>query len=716
MVLLLVVGLAAVIIVILIAVFLSARLGRSDDREEPANRPSERRPSRVRTDDSRWQDERAARRPPAGAARPARGGQLPPPQAQNGHYPDRGDRPERGQAARPRDYEQPQRRPARYDTGPTEQLAAPRPVAAGARRPGSGRDTGSGRDYGGRRAGTGRDRREAAPAPYDTGPSPVPAAHDFPPGSLHTADFPPDEFPSRPQPGADFRSGEFPPASPPAADASPAGYRTPGSQPDEYPPEPLSAADFAPVEFPADDAADFPSGEMPAARDRGKPVPPKAGRDRPDSRHRPGKGQNAGKGRSRQLRKRDDDDWPSMDWDKLTDEQYWAQLSSDKPLAAAARAPWPAGEPTPAPTENGQSMPAAAGSKPPAPAAGPPGPPSRNTRNSRHEAAAQREMAAQREAAQREAITERLPLRPRQQPPAAARPRNEAPDAMPTPPGGEPSLAMLASLAGGPTGTSDDPLTSPSFAQPTPDSRSYRGGRHSARASDINGSARTDGLPIPAGYGGNGYANSDYANGGPDDRTPVNGTYQVPDHADPGYAYTPAAPPARPTGAARQASWHNAPPRMPAQSTPAQGNPYGSFVEPTPTASYPSTPPVGYQDQQADADLPAYRGSHRGYQQPAYDPAASLPHPGPAAAGVPMRPSDRSPLPPAAAYPDAAYAGDGYPGDSYPGDGGYRDEYRGQAPYADSYGTAGYAPGYPTAGAADQYGHDGHGGYPAGQG
>ena len=80
---------------------------------------------------------------------------------------------------------------------------------------------------------------------------------------------------------------------------------------------------------------------MPAARTRTRPAPPKTdpGRDRSDSRRRPGKGQNAPKGRSR---KRDDDDWPSMEWDKLTDEQYWAQLSSDKPLATAARSARPA--------------------------------------------------------------------------------------------------------------------------------------------------------------------------------------------------------------------------------------------------------------------------------------------------------------------------------------------------------------------------------------
>ena len=138
---------------------------------------------------------------------------------------------------------------------------------------------------------------------------------------------------------------------------------------------PLPEEDFVSSEFPA---ADFPSEEMPAAPARTRQAPPKPdpGRDRSDSRRRPGKGQNAPKGRSR---KRDDDDWPSMEWDKLTDEQYWAQLSSDKPLATTARSSQPAREPRPAAGEarpaasrNGHARPAGGGPKP-APRPRPPG-------------------------------------------------------------------------------------------------------------------------------------------------------------------------------------------------------------------------------------------------------------------------------------------------------------------------------------------------------
>ena len=530
MVLLLVVGLAAVIIVILIAVFLSVRLGRSDDHDEPMGRPSERGPGRPGADDPGWRDERAPRRPPASVGGSARGGPRPRPQAQDQRSRDGdGRRPERGQAARAGDYDYPQRRPGRYDSGPVEQPAeARRPVTAGTRRPGPAHD------HSGRRARTGRP--ESAPALYDTGPAQRPAADDFPSEPLRAADFPSGEFPSGPPP-ADFPSGEFPSASLPAADAPTARYRSAGPRTDEFASGPLPEADFASSEFPA---ADFPSGEMPATRARTRPAPPKtdAGRDRSDSRRRPGKGQSAPKGRSR---KRDDDDWPSMEWDKLTDEQYWAQLSSDKPLAATARSAPPAGEARPAASKNGQARPAARGPKP-APTAQPTAPharsrelPGRKAANSQREAAPEREAVSRRDeaasrrvteretvsrretAAQREAVTERLPVRPRHQP-AAAMPRNDTPvplrpDATPTPPAGQPSLAMLTSLASGPAGAlDDDPLTSPSFAQQAADSRSYH--QNTAQVSVGGAAARADDPPAAAGYGGNGHPSGGYTGNG----------------------------------------------------------------------------------------------------------------------------------------------------------------------------------------------------------
>src|SRR5262249_46210257 len=156
-----------------------------------------------------------------------------------------------------------------------------------------------------------------------------------------------------------------------------------------------------------------------------------------------------------------------------------------------------ASEPRPAASRNGQARPPAAGPKPAlagqrtAPHARSRDLPGRKPAGPQREAATGREAVSRREeamsrreperetasrrepereavpgrrpAARREAVTERLPGRPRQQPPAAA--RNDAPlplrpDTAPTPPAGQPSLAMLTSLASGPPGgLEDDPLT-----------------------------------------------------------------------------------------------------------------------------------------------------------------------------------------------------------------------------------------------------------------
>jgi hypothetical protein len=230
----------------------------------------------------------------------------------------------------------------------------------------------------------------------------------------------------------------------------------------------LPEADFASSEFPA---ADFPSEEMPATRARTRPAPPKtdAGRDRSDSRRKPGKGQSAPKGRSR---KRDDDDWPSMEWDKLTDEQYWAQLSSDKPLAATARSAPPAGEARPAASKNGQARPAAREPKP-APTAQPTAPharsrdlPGRKAANPQREAAPEREAVSRRDEAASRRVTERETVSRRETaaqresgnggrsaPAPAGAPcpgtthRSPPLGRYPTPPAGQPSLAMLTSLA-----------------------------------------------------------------------------------------------------------------------------------------------------------------------------------------------------------------------------------------------------------------------------
>ena len=72
----------------------------------------------------------------------------------------------------------------------------------------------------------------------------------------------------------------------------------------------------------------------------------------PETPRKAGKPHTAAKSRSKQSRSKrgDDDDWPSTEWDKLSDEQYWAELSADKPLATTARAAQPvAAKAAPAP-------------------------------------------------------------------------------------------------------------------------------------------------------------------------------------------------------------------------------------------------------------------------------------------------------------------------------------------------------------------------------
>jgi hypothetical protein len=270
---------------------------------------------------------------------------------------------------------------------------------------------------------------------------------------------------------------------------------------------------------------------------------------------------------------------------------------------------------------------------------------------------------------------------------------------------------MLASLASAPAGAlDDDPLTSPSF-RPTPDSRSYRGARTSPPA---NGASTNGGAAAAAGYGNGarhapahgdrGYASGDYGNGGypnggPPGRTPgSSGAYPLPDRTDPGYAYVPAPPADTP----QQAGWRTTP-----THAPAQGNPYGSYVESAPAASYPSIPPVGYQDRHAAAGYPTYPSDHGGYQEPAYEPYAAANRADRQSSGTGQFPQHPG-YPHTDPYQQAGYADDG---------GGHQREHPGQSAYADSYDAATYPPGYPADGyGTDPYAHDEYGGYPASQG
>jgi hypothetical protein len=468
--------------------------------------------------------------------------------------------------------------------------------------------------------------------------------------------------------GAD---GDFPSADHPSMDFGPAGARPSGDQ--------------SPAAFPAADygAMDYPE-------------------DRPGPRRKASSGN--GKSRSRQRGKRNnDDDWPSTEWDELSDEQYWAELSADKPLAAMAKPSRPA-------SKSGAKAPARAAEPPAAreprrPRTPAPTPPARDvpSRNERTEP--------------REPVTERLPVRARPQPPAPGarrdagaplagshapgprsardtgpqprrdplrdsgpwtrrdtgplpirdtgphasrdtRPRPEQPRRSTAPnPRRDRDLAMLAGLASTPPrvpgALDDDPLTSPSFslkADTAADSRSYSSSRRHTR---------------PSGQGAAAGKGAAHANGN------GNGSYPTADYAGAGRAYE-AAPQAVPAE-----QWHSAPP------APARGRhtlPYGNpYQHAGPSAShdgYDADPLGGYPA--ADYEAPRYA-------EPAYP---ALPDP-----GMTARPLPAGPVP---------YA-NGHAQHAYPG----------QSAYPDGHPAGGYTNGYDAGYGGDPYAGGGYGPYPS---
>ncbi len=196
---------------------------------------------------------------------------------------------------------------------------------------------------------------------------------------------------------------------------------------------------------------------------------------------------NQAKGRGRPARGRngdDDDDWPSTEWDKLSDEQYWAELSADKPLATTARSAQPS---APAP--------AAAPAKPPRAATQPPASGRAASRpqlapDAEPDGAGRRRQPADRPA--RTGSRQGTPLRtdgadtdpgrrggPADRPAAAAAterlPARRRPAAGPAPAAPAPYLPAAPEPVQ--ARAEDDPLTSPHFARGAAgpdDSRSYR--------------------------------------------------------------------------------------------------------------------------------------------------------------------------------------------------------------------------------------------------
>jgi hypothetical protein len=431
-------------------------------------------------------------------------------------------------------------------------------------------------------------------------------------------------------------------------------------------------------------------------------------RDRQESRRKPAAGPAAGRSRSRQRGKRGHDDgWPSTDWDTLSDEQYWAELSADKPLSSMARAARPDRAPAAMAPAHGSAKARPAPAFRPAPEHGLP---SRTERADRRGPASER-LPARTAARTRQA---QVPLPPaRREPDPAASPARPDPQALldtgplrdtrrygirdtgplrdtgpygiqgtaPRPlrdtgpragaerrrrtstgthaaTGQDP--ALLASAPPPVPGTlEDDPLTSPSFslkAVPATDTRSYGNARKHAKTTGPGPAAGADG----------------------------SGSYPAADYTDPGYAYQAAPPVAVPPPA--PAADRYGPPPVPATppagaQAPAYGNPYQYAGGGN---GGPSGRPPGHLADPL-----------RVYSPPGY--AAQAPYPpatGPVAYQAVPAPRPAGPAP---------YA-DGYAGHPYSDQARYLDGYRTGAPVpgyeqqgypAGPYAAGGYSPSPP---------------------
>jgi hypothetical protein len=652
---LLLVGIVAVILVILVAAFLTFRRGQDDDQGEPGGRWAVRDRVRSAGRDGHWrtsaQEMRRPRRPAEQSRRSAdrlRGYDEPPPAYAAG-------RTGRGHRDQQDDRGYPARSTGRYADGPAtpDQPASRGRGTRAAGSPPRGRPAPrqqpDGYDSGSYDSGP----REQL---YDTGPSPamrdvtsVSGEHKFAPE--HDDD------------SALTDSDVFP------------RIRT------DTPP-PTSAAS--------------------------KPQAPAKGRSRP----------------SRSSKRGDDDDWPSTEWDKLSDEQYWAELSADKPLATTARSAQPSaandlpatsGPTQPKPAQPRQSQPkpvqARSAAAPPGRSAPAPSGPAKPQ--------PERESVAPRRRDRQGEHTEVLPVR--------ARPRPAAPAATSQPSmpqqAGEPSLAMLTSLARTARGRrpeaaardNDDPLTSPSFsrqATPAQDGRSYRSAGRD-RPGGGTGDYPTGDYPTgdyPTGSypnGGSGsYPNGSYPNGangsGPqgyraDDRELTNpqNAYQSTWPGD----QRPAAPPAAPAQPAPPLAAPLAPPPVPSRGP--TGNPYGSYVDSAAGATT-GGHTAGYPEDRARTE--AGYGSYPTAPSPGYVDSGWHSAPPPAAPDSAADPASHYLYTGGSGYPDASGYDAGLPAPdaSYPAD------YPEPAGYAaGAYNGAGYADGYST----DPYDPDAYGGY-----
>ena len=330
-------------------------------------------------------------------------------------------------------------------------------------------------------------------------------------------------------------------------------------------------------------------------------------------------------GRSRQ--DYDNDPWPEADEiDGVSDDQFWSDLSSDKPLATTARtaqAPGDAGQPwTPG---DGSGRPGGPGA-----AAGPDSPGMVSAPVEADTQAMGRGRRARRRAAEPEDGTE---PRPRQQPD-----RGPAAFGGPGGPGG-PAAPGGARRRGEPAqsarGAEEDPLTSASFsrhAREASDSRSYRTSRQTHRPSHGRPDASTDETqtfrPDPRGYGAPGP-------GGPNAPTGPNAVGGPAGRRDP-YGDSGYRTGARPAGSYPEStggyqspargSRHASPPagaRPPAAGNPGRSRP----ALPGPAPGTPSYPDPAYPDQSSPrtGGSPAYPGGNGTSAYPGPNGSSSYP-------------------------------------------------------------------------------------------
>jgi hypothetical protein len=368
----------------------------------------------------------------------------------------------------------------------------------------------------------------------------------------------------------------------------------------------------------------------------------------------------AGKGTQSKSKRDDDGDWPSTEWDELSDVDYWAELASDKPLPSTPSAP--------PPSRSARDR----GDVRSDPDTGP-------SRTERRDASERRETADRREPPERRDLPERRksPDRREQSALPAARAPRQTVDAAFAPLSSSPvdaafgtrteaygSTELRRAIAAGtdprPTSTGgsgripqpldNDPLTSPSFPRVTADdSRSYRRGR-------------TDTGPVSA-----------------------------------------PLPPARQQPTYPPAPLH--PPVSPLDSQPGRGRNSGGYS--VPAASLPAVNSADYAAAPlAPADPYRQPGTQAG---DSYLPPANggYPHDGVAVTyGAPVQPQGYSPsLPVSPGYPgpDSGSYGHPLPGQPMPGQPMQSQPMPSQPGYQES------APYYPAAQRPDQ------GGYPSQQ-